>query len=52
MGEIADAMLGGELCATCGVYMDPEVYGPPKGAPRKCLWCARGPRKRKHKEKR
>jgi len=24
MGEIADAMINGELCAECGVYLEPK----------------------------
>lgn len=24
MGEIADMMIGGEMCAMCGVYLDVE----------------------------
>ena len=28
MGEIADSMINGEVCAECGVYLEPkeEVY--------------------------
>jgi hypothetical protein len=24
MGEIADSMINGEVCAECGVYLDPK----------------------------
>ena len=29
MGEIADAMIGGEMCAMCGVYLEGEASGFP-----------------------
>jgi len=35
MGEIADAMINGELCEQCGVYL-----GPGEGYPRLCDSCA------------
>lgn len=35
MGDIADAMLSGELCQTCGAYIDDD----PQGVPRKCAPC-------------
>ena len=35
MGEIADAMINGELCEHCGVYL-----GPGNGYPRVCESCA------------
>ena len=44
MGEIADAMIDGELCQECGVYI-----GPATGYPRSCSDCK--PRKRKRKKK-
>lgn len=33
MGEIADAMIEGEICAMCGVYLEPNetVYGQTDG---------------------
>ena len=34
MGEIADMMIGGALCETCGAYVGDEV-----GYPRKCRSC-------------
>lgn len=37
MGEIADMMLEGDLCAGCGVYM----HGDALGAPRYCSDCKR-----------
>lgn len=38
MGEIADAMIGGEMCAMCGVYL----AGEPSGIPSYCsAQCAR-----------
>lgn len=36
MGEIAEMMLDGTLCASCGVYMD----GEPAGFPEDCETCA------------
>lgn len=35
MGDIADAMLDGTLCESCGVFIDSE----PGGFPRKCHEC-------------
>ena len=35
MGEIADAMLDGDLCGQCGVALDPEDVG----YPRICAGC-------------
>jgi hypothetical protein len=54
MGEIANAMIGGEMCACCGVYLEPKekVYtqasgkkikmpadGSPAGFPVYCKDC-------------
>lgn len=54
MGEIADSMINGEMCAVCGVYLEPEekVYdqvsekkmkmpkdGSPMGFPVICADC-------------
>ena len=54
MGEIADAMINGEMCALCGVYLEPgeKVYaqhggnkmtmpkdGSPAGIPVLCVDC-------------
>lgn len=36
MGEIADMMIEGLLCETCGVYID----SPADGYPRRCRGCA------------
>lgn len=36
MGEIADMMLDGTLCNTCGMYLDQE----PEGFPVDCEICA------------
>ena len=41
MGDIADMMLEGDLCATCGVYMD----GDGDGSPRYCKDCIGDARK-------
>lgn len=35
MGDIADAMIDGELCEGCGVYLE----GEPPGHPRRCGDC-------------
>ena len=35
MGEIAEMMLDGSLCASCGAYIDDE----PEGFPRDCESC-------------
>lgn len=40
MGEIADAMLEGDLCAGCGVYL----HGESNGVPRYCRDCKRDAR--------
>ena len=37
MGEIADAMLDGDLCEGCGVYLKGESFG----VPRRCSACRR-----------
>lgn len=37
MGEIAEMMLDGTLCAGCGVYL----YGASHGEPRQCRDCRR-----------
>lgn len=37
MGDVADAMLDGTLCSTCGVY----IHGEPPGYPRQCHSCQR-----------
>jgi hypothetical protein len=37
MGEIAEAMLDGDLCEGCGVYMG----DPGQGFPRRCPDCAK-----------
>lgn len=52
MGDIADAMLDGTLCQTCGEYMDPLRYGSPLGVPRSCHACRRDAKKprKEHKE--
>ena len=33
MGEIADSMINGKMCAECGVYLEPKekVYGQASG---------------------
>lgn len=36
MGEIADAMLEGDLCGTCGVHMDGEGDGFPRYCSDEC----------------
>lgn len=46
MGEIAEAMLEGELCETCGVYMGDGV-----GYPRQCSSCKRESKPKKYKNK-
>jgi hypothetical protein len=35
MGEIADAMLNGEMCEWCGIYLE----GEPPGYPQLCSDC-------------
>lgn len=40
MGEIADMMLDGTLCESCGVYME----GSEPGHPRQCSYCNPQPR--------
>ena len=52
MGEIADAMLSGELCEACGMYIDQDDHGPPQGVPRLCKWCAKALKKPAAKVKR
>lgn len=57
MGEIADAIINGEMCAECGVYLEPKetVYqettgkkmkmpedGSPAGIPVICWNCKNG----------
>ena len=37
MGDVADMMLDGTLCAGCGVYL----HGEPDGIPRECRECKR-----------
>ncbi len=37
MGDIADAMLNGEMCEQCGEYIDDGNDG---GYPRKCAGCS------------
>lgn len=36
MGEIADMMLGGELCECCGVFLEGEAEGIPRYCSKKC----------------
>lgn len=36
MGEIADAMIGGEMCNRCGVYLDGEPTGFPSFCSKAC----------------
>lgn len=36
MGEVADMMLDGTLCVSCGVYIE---QGEAQGFPRKCKHC-------------
>jgi hypothetical protein len=36
MGEIADAMLEGDLCEMCGVALDGEGYGIPRYCSNQC----------------
>ncbi len=36
MGEIADMMLGGEMCEMCGVPLDGEGYGAPRYCSKSC----------------
>lgn len=42
MGDIADAMLDGTLCETCGILMEDmtEEGAEPPGYPRQCADCA------------
>lgn len=46
MGDIADMMLDGTLCACCGVYLDGNVI---EGIPNYCSDCARDNRQSKSK---
>ncbi len=43
MGEVADMMTDGTLCASCGVFIDDEAEGTegPNGIPRYCRRCRR-----------
>lgn len=36
MGEIADAMISGEMCNGCGVYLDGEPVGFPAFCSQQC----------------
>lgn len=36
MGEIADAMIDGEMCAMCGVYLEGEAWGFPCYCSKQC----------------
>lgn len=36
MGDVADAMLGGELCEMCGVYLEGEAEGIPRYCSAQC----------------
>ncbi|MDB5777564.1 MAG: hypothetical protein JWP38_3697 [Herbaspirillum sp.] len=36
MGEVADMMLGGELCVGCGEYIDDDADGIPRYCSKQC----------------
>lgn len=36
MGEIADAMIGGEMCVMCGMYLEGDGYGIPRACSNEC----------------
>ena len=36
MGEIADMMIGGEMCAMCGVYLEGDGVGFPAYCSKQC----------------
>lgn len=46
MGDIADAIMNGELCEICAAYVEDE----PQGFPQKCNDCK--PKKKRKKKKR
>ena len=45
MGEIADSMINGECCQSCGVYLGEET-----GYPRYCSDCKPSKKKKKKKK--